>query len=146
MDSLCIFILGASTESVRKLRRTNSMTLAETELIMAAGESSKFDLQEFIEKQRQMFREFECKNVPDNQGKDVIIHDEERTDSAEDFHLRMLISKTLLRSGLVKLGKGQFTTVWPVVTPRIADEKLLVSFKHKVILYNQHNIRQVSSK
>ena len=86
VDSLCIFILGASTESVRKLRRTNSMTLDETELIMAAGESSKTDPQEFIEKQRQMLREFECKNVPDNQGKDVIIHDEERTDSAEDFH------------------------------------------------------------
>ena len=65
MDSLCIFILGASTESVRNLRRTNSMTLDKTELIMAAGESSKTDPQEFIEKQRQMLREFECKNVPD---------------------------------------------------------------------------------
>ena len=65
VDSLCIFILGASTESVRNLRRTNSMTLDKTELIMAAGESSKTDPQEFIEKQRQMLREFECKNVPD---------------------------------------------------------------------------------
>ena len=64
------------------------MTSVETELIMAAGESSKTDLQEFMEKQRQMLREFECKNVPDNQGKDVIIHDEERTDSAEDFHCK----------------------------------------------------------
>ena len=88
MDSLCIFNLGASTESVRKLRRTNSMSSAETKLIMAAGESSETDLQEFIEKQRQILREFEFKNLPDNQGKDVIIHDEERTDSAEDFHFK----------------------------------------------------------
>ena len=88
MDLFCIFILGTSTESARKLRRTNSMTSAETELIMAAGESSKTDPQEFIEKQRQMLREFEGKNLPDNQDNDVIMHDEERTDSAENFHFK----------------------------------------------------------
>ena len=85
MDSFFIFNLGASTESVRKLRRTNSMT--EIELIMAAGESSKTNPQEFVEKQRQMLREFECKNLPDNQDNDVIVHGEESTDSAEYFDL-----------------------------------------------------------
>ena len=88
MDLFCIFIQGTNTESARKLRRTNSMTSAETELMMAAGESSKTDPQEFIEKQRQMLREFECKNLPDNQGKDVIMYDEERTDSAGDFRYK----------------------------------------------------------
>ena len=79
-------LLGTSTESVRKLRRTNSMTSAETELMMAAGESSKTDPKEFIEKQRQMFREFEGQNLPDSQDNDVIMHDEERTDSAGNIH------------------------------------------------------------
>ena len=40
MDLFCIFILGTSTESAGKLRRTNSMTSAETELMMAAGGST----------------------------------------------------------------------------------------------------------
>ena len=52
MDLFCIFILGSSKESVRKLRRTNSTTSAETE---AARESSKSDLVS------QMLREFEGK-------------------------------------------------------------------------------------
>ncbi|PFX11741.1 Ubiquitin carboxyl-terminal hydrolase CYLD [Stylophora pistillata] len=76
---------GTSKESVKKLRRTNSMTSAETELVVAAGESSKTDPQEFIERQRQILREFEGKNIQDNQDNDVIMQDEERTDSAENF-------------------------------------------------------------
>ena len=83
-----IFILGTSAESARKLRRTNSMTSAETELMMAAGESSQTDPKEFIEKQRQILREFEDQNLPDNQDNEVIMHDEERTDSAENFHFK----------------------------------------------------------
>lgn len=85
MDLFCIFILGSSKESVRKLRRTNSTISAETELIMAAGESGKSNPQEFIEKQHQMLREFEGKNLPDIQDNVVIVHDGERTDSAENF-------------------------------------------------------------
>ena len=87
VDSFCIFILVTSTESVKKLRRATLMTFAETELMMAAGESSKTNRQKFIEKRRQMLREFECKNLPsDNQDNAVITHDAERRDSTEDFH------------------------------------------------------------
>ena len=88
MDLFCISILGSSKESVRKLRRTNSTTSAETELIMAAGESRKSNPQEFIEKQRQMLREFEGKNLPDIQDNVVIMSDEESTDFAENFHFK----------------------------------------------------------
>ncbi|XP_022777778.1 ubiquitin carboxyl-terminal hydrolase CYLD-like [Stylophora pistillata] len=79
---------GASKESLRKLRRTNSLTTAETQLIMAAGESSKTDTLEFIEKQREMLKEFEGKNLPDNQDNDVVMQDEERTDSAGNFDFK----------------------------------------------------------
>ena len=79
MDLFCIFILGSSKESVRKLRITNSTTSAETE---AARESSKSDLVS------QMLREFEGKNLLDNQDNDVIMFDEERTDSAKNFHFK----------------------------------------------------------
>ncbi|PFX21234.1 putative serine/threonine-protein kinase drkD [Stylophora pistillata] len=80
---------GTSKESVRKLRRTNSMTSAEIKIMVAAGESSKTDSQEFIEKQRLMLREFvRHKSLPDHQDNYVIIQDEEGKDSAENSHFK----------------------------------------------------------
>lgn len=79
---------------------------------MAAGESSKTDPQEFIEKQRQMLREFEGKNLPDNQDNDVIMHDEERTDSAENFHFKEDHFKNTLQDRSVNDG-NKIITVQP---------------------------------
>ena len=63
------------------------MTFAETELMMAAGESSKTNRQKFIEERRQMLRKYKFNNLlSDNQDNAVITHDAERRDSTEDFH------------------------------------------------------------
>ena len=88
------------------------MTSAETELIMAAGESSKTNLQDFMEKQRQMLKEFEGKNLPDNQVNDVNMHDEERTDSAENFHFKEDHFKNTLQDRSVNDG-NKIITVQP---------------------------------
>ena len=146
VDLFCIFIQGTSTESARKLRRTNSMTSAETELMMVAGESSKPIHRSLQRNNVKCSGSLSVKTCLTIKVKMSSCTMKKGQTVPEIFAIKMLISKTLLRSVLVKLGKGQFTTVWLVVTPRIADEKLSVSFKHKVILYKQHNIRQVSSK
>ncbi|PFX21246.1 Ubiquitin carboxyl-terminal hydrolase CYLD [Stylophora pistillata] len=113
-------------ESVMKLRRTNSMTSAETELIVAAGESSKTDPQEFIEKQRQMFREFEGKNIPDNQDNDVTMQDEERTDSAENFHIKDDHFKSTPQDRSVSDGTKIITE-----QPGLSNGNLVKNFDHQ---------------
>ena len=64
-------------ESVRKVRRTNSVNSAD--VIKAAGESSQTDTSAFIEKQRQLLNEAKNANTPgktDNDG-DVDMQDKD---------------------------------------------------------------------
>lgn len=71
-------------ESVRKVRRTNSVNSAD--VIKAAGESSQTDTTAFIEKQRQLLNEAnnaKTSGKRDNDG-DVDMQDEDRT-SQIDF-------------------------------------------------------------
>ena len=77
---ICCFSLGGG--SVKKLKRTSSMDSAEAKVIMAAGESSKTDTSEFIEKQRQILNELKSSNLSENQDDDVAMEDEDRTGSA----------------------------------------------------------------
>ena len=64
-------------KSVRKLRRANSMTSVEAQLMMAAGESRTTDPKKFVKKQSQMLREFEGKNLhassnPENSRRETL--------------------------------------------------------------------------
>ena len=74
------------------VRRSNSFN---SDLIIAAGESSKTDTREFIEKQQQLLDDFKKSPASDA---DITMNDDERTDSAsfnlnfDDKHFQISLS------------------------------------------------------
>jgi len=87
-------------ESLRKVRRTSSVDSAD--VILAAGESSKTDPTAFIEQQRQMLNELQSSKVPAHNHGDVIMRNDERTDSAtkldfQEDHFRNTPPNSALR-------------------------------------------------
>ena len=75
-------------ESVKKVRRTSSVDSADHDVIMAAGESSKTDLTAFIEQQQKMLHEFKSSKVSASKGNDVVMRNDEKTDSASSLSFR----------------------------------------------------------
>ena len=82
--SFFCFLSYADRASKGTVRRSNSFNSAA--VIVAAGESSKTDTREFIEKQQQRLDDF--KKCPASE-EDITMNDDERTDSASfnlNFH------------------------------------------------------------
>ena len=85
------------------------MNSAEAEVIVAAGESSKTDTLEFIEKQRQMFNELKSRKLSDPQDKDVVMQDEDRASTAANFDFKDDHFKTTPPNSSVYNGKQIIT-------------------------------------
>ena len=69
---------GASS---KRVRRTSSFEDSAS-VIEAAGESSKTDPTQFIEQQQQLLDQIKSSKASDHNDEDVVMRDEERTDSA----------------------------------------------------------------
>ncbi|PFX21247.1 Ubiquitin carboxyl-terminal hydrolase CYLD [Stylophora pistillata] len=87
--SLGYLNVPSERESSKKVRRANSFDAAETEVILAAGESSKTDPKEFIEKQRQLLKEAQSSNlVETDKDNDVHMHVEYRTSNDSNLNFQ----------------------------------------------------------
>lgn len=70
------------------MRRTHSFESPDHAVIVAAGESSQTDCATFIETQQKLLHE--CKSAKNNapEDRDVVMDDDERTDSAGNMNFR----------------------------------------------------------
>lgn len=75
-----LFSVGG--EFIREAKRTSSIDSADSQLILAAVESSKVDLEEFIEKQRQMLDEFNSSKVSGLKDGNVMWEDDRAASTA----------------------------------------------------------------
>ena len=82
------FTYVAGGESVRKMRRTHSFESPDHEVIVAAGESSQTDCAAFIEAQQKLLHECNSAINYAPEDRDVVMDDDERTDSAGNMKFR----------------------------------------------------------
>ena len=79
LSNSCVFCVGGL--SPKRVRRASSVEDSAS-VIKAAGESSKTDPTQFIEQQQQLLDEIKSSKPSDRNDEDVVMHDDERTDSA----------------------------------------------------------------
>ena len=126
-------------ESVKKVRRTSSVDSADHDVIMAAGESSKTDPTAFIEQQQKMLHEFKSSKVSASKDNDVVMRNEENTDSASnlnfrDDHYRNTPPDSVLRSNLPiarQPGSSNVDTRWYADYDLIEKEECEKSVQHE---------------
>lgn len=100
---MVFFAYFAGGESARKMRRTHSFELPDHEVIVAAGESSQTDCAAFIEAQHKILNE--CNSAKNNapEDRDVVMDDDERTDSAGNMDFRDDHYTIIPRNGVCKI-------------------------------------------
>ena len=85
---MVFFTYVAGGESVRKMRRTHSFESPDHEVIVAAGESRQTDCAAFIEGQQKLLLECNSAKNYAPEDWDVVMDDDERTDSAGNMIFR----------------------------------------------------------